>query len=41
MTEYYGGCDLGSTTGKAVILGAEGILGVAVIAALPDPVDTA
>lgn len=41
MTQYFGGCDLGSTTGKAVILGPNGMVGSAVIPAMPDPVDTA
>jgi len=38
---YYGGCDVGSTTGKAVILGPEGIVGSSLIPSEIDPEITA
>jgi (R)-2-hydroxyacyl-CoA dehydratese activating ATPase len=41
MTKYYGGVDLGSTTGKAVILDENGIVGQAIISSRPDPTETA
>lgn len=41
MTGYYGGCDVGSTTGKAVILDDKGIVATALIPSNVDPVVTA
>ena len=41
MPEYYGGCDVGSTTGKAVILNDEGIVADALIESRIDPEETA
>ena len=41
MADYYGGCDVGSTTGKAVILGDDGIAGTALISSRIDPEETA
>jgi len=38
---YYGGCDVGSTTGKAVILNRDGIAATAVIPSEIDPAETA
>lgn len=38
---YYGGCDVGSTTGKAVIFGPEGIVGSSLIPSEIDPEITA
>lgn len=39
--KYFGGCDVGSTTGKAVILGEEGVAAMAIIPSEIDPEDTA
>jgi predicted CoA-substrate-specific enzyme activase len=40
--EYYAGCDVGSTTGKAVILdGAGSIVGSAIVSSKVDPTETA
>lgn len=39
--QYYGGCDVGSTTGKAVILSNEGIAATAIIPSEIDPAETA
>jgi len=39
--EYFAGCDIGSTTGKAVILDKHGIVGSAIIPGEIDPEDTA
>jgi predicted CoA-substrate-specific enzyme activase len=39
--KYYGGCDVGSTTGKAVILGPAGIVGSSLIHSEIDPEITA
>ena len=39
--KYYGGCDVGSTTGKAVILGPTGIVGSSLIPSEIDPEITA
>lgn len=41
MPDYYAGCDVGSTTGKAVILGKEGILASVIVPSEIDPVETA
>ena len=41
MADLYGGCDVGSTTGKAVILSADGLLGSALVPSALDPTDTA
>lgn len=41
MSKYYGGCDVGSTTGKAVILMDGKIVGRAIIPSFIDPVETA
>jgi len=41
MDRYYGGCDVGSSTGKAVILGPGGIAGAAIIKSRIDPEETA
>lgn len=41
MTSYYGGCDVGSTTGKAVVLDDEGIVATALIPSKVDPEATA
>jgi (R)-2-hydroxyacyl-CoA dehydratese activating ATPase len=38
---YFGGCDVGSTTGKAVILNNDGIVATAVIPSEIDPAETA
>ncbi len=38
---YYGGCDVGSTTGKAVILNGEGIAATAIVPSEIDPAHTA
>lgn len=38
---YYGGCDVGSTTGKAIIIGAKGIVGWSLIPSEVDPEITA
>lgn len=40
-TIYYGGCDVGSTTGKAVILNDKGIVASALISSEIDPEETA
>ena len=39
--KYYGGCDVGSTTGKAVIIGPAGIVGSSLIPSEIDPEITA
>ncbi len=39
--QYYGGCDVGSTTGKAVILNGAGIVASAVVPSEIDPAQTA
>lgn len=41
MGKYYGGVDLGSTTGKAVILDDNGIVASAIVSSRPDPTETA
>ncbi len=41
MTMYFGGCDIGSTTGKAVIIGDDGILGQSIVPREIDPEQTA
>jgi predicted CoA-substrate-specific enzyme activase len=41
MAELYGGCDVGSTTGKAVILDPSGIVGSAIVPSAVDPEETA
>lgn len=41
MPEYYGGCDVGSTTGKAVILSGDGIAASSLIKSKIDPELTA
>ncbi|MGK5091163.1 acyl-CoA dehydratase activase [Deltaproteobacteria bacterium TL4] len=41
MSGYYGGCDVGSTTGKAVIIKEGKIVGSALIPSRIDPVETA
>lgn len=38
---YYGGCDVGSTTGKAVILNHDGIAATAIVPSEIDPAETA
>ena len=38
---YFGGCDVGSTTGKAVILNNDGIAATAIIPSEIDPAETA
>ena len=40
MQKYYGGCDIGSTTGKAVIFGANGLVASALVHSKIDPVRT-
>ncbi len=39
--EYYGGCDIGSTTGKAVIISDSGIVGSSIVPREIDPEKTA
>lgn len=41
MSEYYAGCDVGSTTGKAVILCAGKVVGSALLPSRIDPEETA
>jgi len=41
MGDYYGGCDVGSTTGKAVIVDGDGIVATALIPSRVDPEETA
>jgi len=41
MPVYYGGCDVGSTTGKAVILNHQGVVASALVKSRVDPVETA
>lgn len=41
MALYFAGCDIGSTTGKAVIIGENGILGQAIVPREIDPEETA
>lgn len=41
MPTYYAGCDVGSTTGKAVILNGESIAASAIIKSMIDPAETA
>jgi len=41
VPEYYAGCDVGSTTGKAVILRGSSIVGAAILPSEIDPEDTA
>ena len=41
MPIYYGGCDVGSTTGKAVILDDHGVVGSSLVASRIDPEETA
>ena len=41
MTDYFGGCDVGSTTGKAVILAEAKVVGSALVPSGIDPEDTA
>jgi len=41
QNKYYAGCDIGSTTGKAVILNSDGVKGMAVCASEIDPEKTA
>jgi len=41
MSKFYGGCDIGSTTGKAVILEDDRIVGTAIVDSTFDPVKTA
>lgn len=41
MGKYYGGVDLGSTTGKAVILDDNRIVASAIVSSRPDPTETA
>ncbi len=40
MTVYYAGCDVGSTTGKAVILSDNGVVGSALVPCTIDPEET-
>jgi len=40
MKRYYGGCDIGSTTGKAVIFDDSGLVASAMILSKIDPVET-
>jgi len=40
MRRYYGGCDIGSTTGKAVIFDDNGLVASALILSKVDPVET-
>lgn len=39
--KYFGGCDVGSTTGKAVILDGSGIVAAAIVPSEIDPLETA
>ncbi|MFZ5569755.1 MAG: acyl-CoA dehydratase activase [Thermodesulfobacteriota bacterium] len=41
LKPYYGGCDIGSTTGKAVILNGEGVVASAIVPSEIDPARTA
>lgn len=41
MALYFAGCDIGSTTGKAVILGEDGIVGQSIVPREIDPEETA
>lgn len=41
MGDYYGGCDVGSTTGKAVLVDDDGIVATALIPSRVDPEETA
>lgn len=41
MTQYYAGCDIGSTTGKAVIIGDNRIMGYSIVPREIDPEKTA
>jgi len=41
IQKYYGGCDIGSTTGKAVIIDGSGILGSSIVPREIDPEKTA
>jgi predicted CoA-substrate-specific enzyme activase len=41
MAGYFGGCDVGSTTGKAVILNEKGVLAGSLVRSRVDPVETA
>ncbi len=41
MASYYAGCDIGSTTGKAVIIGDNGIVGQSIVLREIDPEETA
>jgi (R)-2-hydroxyacyl-CoA dehydratese activating ATPase len=41
MRRYFGGCDVGSTTGKALILGGGGIVASALVPSTTDPEKTA
>jgi (R)-2-hydroxyacyl-CoA dehydratese activating ATPase len=41
LKKYFGGCDVGSTTGKAIIIGPEGIVGSSLIPSEIDPEITA
>lgn len=41
MPQYYGGCDVGSTTGKAVILSSNGMVASSLVKSKIDPVETA
>ncbi|MFC1474451.1 acyl-CoA dehydratase activase [bacterium] len=41
MPEYFGGCDVGSSTGKAVILGPDGVVASAIVKSRIDPEETA
>ena len=41
MPEFYGGCDVGSTTGKAVILLDDKVVGSSLIPSKIDPEETA
>ncbi len=40
MAKYFGGCDLGSTTGKAIVLDENGVAATALIRSKIDPVET-
>jgi predicted CoA-substrate-specific enzyme activase len=41
MPGYFGGCDVGSTTGKAVILNQNGVVASSLVKSRTDPVETA
>ncbi len=41
MTDYYGGCDVGSTTGKAVIISGSEIVATSLLPSSIDPEETA